>query len=166
MTSATIKKVEGDTMSDKVQVRIFGQEYSVIGDKSQEQIQKIAEYVDEKMHTISKITGRNVTSGLAVLSAINIAEEYFDNLDEIEHMKTTNEQLEKDANYYMKMWEDSKKNYMQSKDNMAKLKDQGKEGEARFQELEKKCNEYENSIFDLQMENIQLKSELEKLQKE
>lgn len=152
-------------MSDKVQVRIFGQEYTIIGDKTEAEISKIAEYVDEKMHLVSKVTGRNGTSGVAVLTAVNVGEEYFDSLAEIEELKTSNEQLEKDANYYMKMWEDSKKNYMQSKDNMAKLKDQGKEEESKFKELEKKCNEYENSIFDLQMENIQLKSELEKIQK-
>ena len=99
-------------MGEKVQVRIFGQEYSVVGDKSSEQIQKISEYVDEKMHMISKVTGRNSTNGVAVLTAINVAEEYFDTLDEIEHLKNSNEQLEKDSNYYMKMWEDSKKNYM------------------------------------------------------
>ena len=33
----------------------------------------------------------------------------------------------------------------------------------QYKEMEKQCAEVENSVFDLQMENIQLKSELEKL---
>ena len=43
------------------------------------------------------------------------------------------------------------------------MKNQKKESDERFKELQSRCTEYENSFFDLQMENIQLKSELEKL---
>ena len=35
-----------------------------------------------------------------------------------------------------------------------------------IKEVEDKCRELENSFFDLQMENIQLKSELEKLRRD
>ena len=72
-------------------------------------------------------------------------------------------QLENDSKYYLKMWEDAKQNFIQYKDNMSEIKNQKKENDERFKELQAKCSEYENSFFDLQMENIQLKSELEKL---
>ena len=78
----------------------------------------------------------------------------------------TNQQIEKDAQRYLKMLDDTKESHMQSKENLDKLMEQSKEDETKYRELEKKCSEYENSIFDLQMENIQLKSEIEKLTKE
>ena len=65
-------------MSEKVQVKIYGQTYSITGDKTNEQIQEIADYVDERMRLISKIMGRNGTSSTAVLTAVNIGEELFD----------------------------------------------------------------------------------------
>ena len=61
------------------------------------------------------------------------------------------------------MWEDAKKNFAQYKESIADMKNQKKESDERFKELQSRCTEYENSFFDLQMENIQLKSELEKL---
>jgi cell division protein ZapA len=152
-------------MSEKVEVKIFGQTYTISGDKSKEEIERIAGYVDEKMHLIARIADKNGTgSGIAVLTAVNVTEEYFDQMEAMERLKTANEQLERDSAHYIKQWEDSKKNFMQSKENLDKVKEQARKEEERYKELEKKCTEYENSIFDLQMENIQLKSEIEKLQ--
>lgn len=153
-------------MSERVEVKIFGQTYIIAGDKSYEEIVKIGKYVDEKMHLIAKVAEKGGTSGVAVLTAINLADEYFEQMDEMERLRTVNEQLEKDAAHYIKLWEDSKKNFIQSKDNMDRLKEQGKQEGAKFKELEDKCSEYENTIFDLQMENVQLKSELEKIRNE
>ena len=87
-------------------------------------------------------------------------------MDEIERLKAANQQVEKDAQRYLKMLDDTKETHKQSKENLDKLMEQSKEDETKYRELEKKCSEYENSIFDLQMENIQLKSEIEKLTKE
>lgn len=150
-------------MDNKVTVKIYGQEYIIAGDKSKEEILKIADYVDNKMRLISKVAGESAAGSIAILSAINIAEEYFDTLNQIEQLRTTKTQLENDSKYYLKMWEDAKKNFIQYKDNMNDMKSERKEKEERFKELQAKCSEYENSFFDLQMENIQLKSELEKL---
>ncbi len=152
-------------MGDKVDVKIYGQTYSVSGDKSEEEIQKIAEYVDDKMHLIAKVMQRNGTSAVAVLTSINIAEEYFDQIDELERLRTANEQLERDTAHYVKLWEDAKKNYKQSKETMDRMKSDEQKEDQKYQELQKKCSEFENQIFDLQMENIQLKSQLEKMQR-
>ena len=96
-------------MSEKVQVKIYGQTYSITGDKTNEQIQEIADYVDERMRLISKIMGRNGTSSTAVLTAVNIGEELFDLKEEIERLRTANDQLERDSAHYIKLWEDAKK---------------------------------------------------------
>lgn len=152
-------------MSDKVDVRIYGQTYTITGDKSQEEIEKIAGYVDDRMHLISKVMGRNGTSAIAVLTSINIAEEFFDEKDEMERLRTANEQLERDTAHYIKLWEDAKKNYKQLREAMDKMKQDGQKEDKRFKELKDRCSEFENQIFDLQMENIQLKSQLEKIQR-
>lgn len=150
-------------MENKVTVKIYGQEYTIIGEKSEKEIQRIAEYVDNKMRLISRVAGEAAQGSIGILSAINIAEEYFDALAQMETLRTSKTQLENDSKYYLKMWEDAKSNFIQYKDSLADLKNQKQEHEERFKELQAKCTEYENSFFDLQMENIQLKSELEKL---
>ena len=153
-------------MDEKVNVKIFGQDYLISGDKDKEDIEKVAEYVDNKMHLIARVTDKRGTGTIAVLTAINITDEYFDAMDEIERLKAANQQIEKDAQRYLKMLDDTKATHEQSKETLDKLMEQSKEEETKYRELEKKCSEYENSIFDLQMENIQLKSEIEKLTKE
>ena len=153
-------------MDERVNVKIFGQDYLISGDKDKEDIEKVAEYVDNKMHLIARVTDKRGTGTIAVLTAINITDEYFDAMDEIERLKASNQQIEKDAQRYLKMLDDTKATHEQSQESLDKLMEQSKEDETKYRELEKKCSEYENSIFDLQMENIQLKSELEKLTKE
>ncbi len=150
-------------MSNKASVKIYGREYNIAGDKPEEEICKIAEYVDEKMRLISRLAGSSASGSIAILSAVNIAEEYFDALEQIKKLKAEKIQMENDSKYYLKMWEDAKKSFRQYKDDVADMKTQQVEREENFKSLEAKCSEYENSFFDLQMENIQLKSELEKL---
>ena len=149
-----------------VAVTIFGHNYVVAGDKEKEEIEKVAEYVDNKMHMISKIGGQIGVGTVGTLTALNIADEYFDALNQIEKLKAENDKLEREADHYAKKLDDLKKSYAQSKENMDKLMKnqmQSKSGDAdKVAELEQKCNEYESTIFDLHMENIQLKSALEK----
>lgn len=63
--------------SGKVRVSIYGQSYNIKGDASPDYIQQLAEYVNEKMEEV----GRNVNSSnslqIAILAALNIADEYF-----------------------------------------------------------------------------------------
>ncbi len=150
-------------MDSRVTVKIYGQEYTIAGDKAEEEIQKIAEYVDNKMRLISRVASEAAQGSIGILTAINVAEEYFDALNQIEQLRISKTKLENDSKYYLKMWEDAKKNFAQYKENLSQMQDQKKESEERFKELQAKCTEYENSFFDLQMENIQLKSELEKM---
>ena len=45
------------------------------------------------------------------------------------------------------------------------MKLDGQKEDKKFKDLKERCSEFENQIFDLQMENIQLKSQLEKIQR-
>ena len=83
----------------------------------------------------------------------------------MDRLKTANEQLERDTAHYIKLWEDAKKNYKQLREAMDKMKLDGQKEDKKFKDLKERCSEFENQIFDLQMENIQLKSQLEKIQR-
>jgi hypothetical protein len=96
------------------------------------------------------------------IGGINIADEYFGALEDIQRLEDTKAQLEKDVQHYIKMWDEAKKSFVQYKDNAAKVADEKQKSEEKYKDLEAKCSEFENMFFDLQMENLQLKNELEK----
>lgn len=62
-------------MSGPVKVQIFGQSYSIHGELEPAYVQKLATYVDEKMHAIASGTGTVDTQKVAVLAALAVADE-------------------------------------------------------------------------------------------
>ena len=176
-----------------VKVKIYGQEYTISGEMSKEEIIQVAAHVDMKMQEISeaaKAVGAS-PGNIAVLSAVNIASEYFKALEDMEEIKRLNVQLEKDSQHYVQLWDEAKKNYTEYREETQQVVAQKEDllngirqrdgeiarlnaavEEARAQaktgmeevvaEIENKCRELENSFFDLQMENLQLKKELER----
>jgi cell division protein ZapA len=62
-------------MSAPVKVEIFGQTYFIRGDLEQRYVQKLAQYVDEKMHAIAAGGATIDTQKVAVLAALAIADE-------------------------------------------------------------------------------------------
>ncbi len=64
--------------SDKaVRVTIYGQEYPIRGRGDLEYIKKVARYVDERMLQIEEQTSISSPTRLAILAALNIADELF-----------------------------------------------------------------------------------------
>ena len=62
-------------MSSPVKVQIFGQTYSIHGELDPAYVQKLADYVDEKMQAIANATATIDTHKVAVLAALAIADE-------------------------------------------------------------------------------------------
>ena len=62
-------------MSAPVKVHIFGQAYSIRGELDERYVQRLAAYVDEKMHAIAEATSTVDTQKAAVLAALAIADE-------------------------------------------------------------------------------------------
>ncbi len=149
----------------KVGVRIYGQDYTISGERDEQTIVEIAAYVDAKMREIGRFFAGGAQGSLAVLAAVNVADELFEAKEKIAALEAAKAQMEKDSQHYLKMWDEAKKSFMQYKDEAAKSADERKESEEKYRRLEAKCSEFENSCFDLQMENVQLKNELEKLQR-
>lgn len=188
--------------NNKVTVKIYGQEYTIMGSKPREHIIKVADYVDVKMKEISQAVQAGPLSSIAVLSAVNMADEYFSALDRFEYLETANAQAEKDIKHYMELWEEVKKNHILKqeelrditaqkdeldkafykykeetkklleekdaeikslKENAAQIEGQMMENSSDIvNELEAKYKDLESSFFDIQMENIQLKGELDR----
>ncbi len=73
---------------NKVEVRIAGKDYTLVGTKPDEYIQKVALYVDKKIGEIAKRNNRLSTAMAAVLAALNIGDDYFvlqDNKETLEN---------------------------------------------------------------------------------
>lgn len=199
---------------NKVAVKIYGQDYIISGQTSKEHIMRVADYVDSKMREIAAAMPQSSAVSLAVLSAVNAADDYFSTVESLNVEKQKTSQLAKDANHYVQLWEEAKQNFVQFKEDSAQVRRRNDElqqtvtqktaeltnlsnvytelesklerlqqaneelekqladreddqsgNSALVRELEAKCKDVESSFFDLQMENIQLKGELDRLKK-
>ncbi len=198
----------------KVSVKIFGQDYVLSGDSTREHMIKVAGLVDAKMQEIAQGLTNQPLSSLAVLSAVNIADDFFKTKDETAELARENQRLAKDTQHYVQLWDEAKNSFIQYKEDahtsveqyqdaqkllaerdqkikelteagselqtkynnlagknedlLARMKAQEETKEtasSELRELTDKCKEMENSFFDLQMENIQLKGELDRCKK-
>ncbi len=66
-----------------VRVTIFGSEYALKGDSPPEHMERVAALVDRKMQEINKSGAIKSNLKLAILAALNIADEYFKDRDEM-----------------------------------------------------------------------------------
>ena len=72
------EKISRDVMeSTRVKVNIFGQAYTVKGDASSEYILGLADYLNKKMSEVSSNISNGTPTQVAILAALNIADEYF-----------------------------------------------------------------------------------------
>jgi len=69
-------------MSGIIRIQIFGQTYSVQGDLEASYVQKLAAYVDKKMHAVADMTPTVDTQKIAILAALAIADELHSLQDE------------------------------------------------------------------------------------
>jgi cell division protein ZapA len=65
--------VEGN----KVKVTIFGQTYTINGDAPRDYILRLAEYLDNKMEDVRTNSATTNPAQVAILAALNVADEYF-----------------------------------------------------------------------------------------
>lgn len=69
--------MENTMEENKVKVNIYGHTYTIQGDASPEYILQIAEYVNSKMEDVNKNISNGNLVQVAILTALNIADEYF-----------------------------------------------------------------------------------------
>jgi cell division protein ZapA len=61
----------------QIRVNIFGSEYTLIADNNENYVNEIAQYVDDKMREIDRTQSIKSSSKIAILTALNIADELF-----------------------------------------------------------------------------------------
>jgi cell division protein ZapA len=62
---------------NRVEVKILGQEYKLVSDDTREYMQSLANYVDDRMLEIAESNKKLSTAMTAVLTALNIADDYY-----------------------------------------------------------------------------------------
>ncbi|MGI6737449.1 MAG: cell division protein ZapA [Anaerovoracaceae bacterium] len=133
--------------TNKVNVSIYGQEYTIVGEKSPEYIAKIAAHVDSRMNEIAEGIDGGPVSSLAVLSAVNIADEYFELQDRITELQRLNEQLEADGQHYEQLWEEAKKSFVSyKKDSQNEIQSLSQQKDELRSQLNEKDRELEEMM--------------------
>lgn len=100
---------------NKVEVNIYGKDYTVVGDQSPEHIARVAAHVDTKMKETAEAAPSAPLSAVAVLSAINIADELFATQEKTKEMDRISEQHEADTQHYVQLWEEAKNSFVDYK---------------------------------------------------
>ena len=142
---------------NKVTVKIYGQEYTISGDKPRDYIMRVADHVDGIMNDVSEAIGGGTISSIAVLAAINITGDYFSLRSGQSELDQEKEQLQKDIAHYMQLWEEAKKNFLQYKEDaqgsldqrdrvQEKLNEKAIENDSLLRSLEEK----DKRILDLE----------------
>jgi len=87
------------TAKNKVELRIAGKDYTIVGSEPEEYIHRVGLYVDKKMTDILKINNKLSTSLAAVLTAINVVDDLFKSRESEQELKNqlkkATEELEK-----------------------------------------------------------------------
>ena len=82
-------------MSDKdlVTVEIYGQSYKLRGAGQKDYILRLADYLDAKMNQIVDSTGTVDSLKVAILAALNIADEYFQGVKPSDGLEISEERI-------------------------------------------------------------------------
>lgn len=78
----------------QINVNIFGSQYTLVSEDDDDFLKSIALYLDEKMREIDRSQNMKSTARLAILAALNITEELF---DEREYRKKLLNQINEEA---------------------------------------------------------------------
>ncbi|MCM3215126.1 cell division protein ZapA [Niallia taxi] len=76
-----------DVQKNRTNVKIYGTEYVIVGQESSNHVRLVASIVDKKMR---EINGKNTSldlNKLAVLTAVNIVNDYIKLIDRVEELE-------------------------------------------------------------------------------
>ncbi len=80
-------------MKEPVEVEIFGQTFTLTSEDEEAYVREVAAYVDQKMKQIAQTTKTVATLRVAILAALNIADEYYKARQREEEMRQEVEAL-------------------------------------------------------------------------
>ncbi|MEE8348142.1 MAG: cell division protein ZapA [Acidobacteriota bacterium] len=79
----------GEDSNQVTAVKIYNQTYQVRSGGDPEYVKRLAKYVDETMTDVFEGTSSVDSIKVAVLAALNIADDYFSTKDELDHLEET-----------------------------------------------------------------------------
>lgn len=144
-------------MSDqnRVIVKIYGQTYTITGDASAQDIRALAKFVDDKMHRIGGNARKGPAVSVAVLTALNIAEELQGSLkknsmlkQEVKRLSGEVAKYHRELDNYQRLWEEMQSGFNKQKHELAMKREKNKELEIEYIEMKR--------------ENVRLKNALDK----
>lgn len=72
-------------MSQSFTIQILNQSFNVVSNDQKEHVQAVADFVDQRMKKIAKNGSSISTAHVAILTALNIADELFKKQNELAH---------------------------------------------------------------------------------
>ncbi|SET49852.1 cell division protein ZapA [Natronincola peptidivorans] len=167
---------------NKVIIKINGQDYQIIGTEPKDYLLKVGNFVDEQMDCIAKHNNKLSTSMIAVLTSINIADQFlkmqnqFDTIKK-EHADPLNEleQLKNHYNIALKELEEKRESLQllqkQAEELMSykekietenkALKEKLHNNEEDLVNAEAIINDLQNKLFENQIKLVQMRKDLE-----
>ncbi|NLK98750.1 cell division protein ZapA [Defluviitalea saccharophila] len=142
---------------NKIEVIIGGRVYTLVGEESQEYIQRVALYIDRKMSEVRKAdSSRKLsTSMIAILTSINVADDLFKMKEALKDAAAEIESLQKqldEKDKQIEVYQNELGNMQQ--ENLA-LKDKIDEIQLEIMRSKMELEEYIN-IFDANLKNKSL----------
>lgn len=139
---------------NKIEVVINGKVYTLVGNESEEYIQRVALYIDKKMNEIKNAEASKTlsTSMIAILTSINVADDLFKLSESMNHLEKRMKDLEKvleDKNKQIKSYQSELANLR--KENR-ELRDTISKQEVEIKKSQMELEEYIN-IFDSNVNN-------------
>ncbi|SCY80189.1 cell division protein ZapA [Alkaliphilus peptidifermentans] len=169
-------------VKNKVLIKINGQEYPIVGAEPKEYLLKVGSFVDDRMEEVARANKRLSTSMIAVLTSINIADQYLKQKDEIEllqqqytvplnklekikaELEITQKRLE-ETEYFGLQQDEQLNELRQFKENHEKetisLKNRLQEKENDLQKAEEIINDLQNKLFENQLKLVEARKQLE-----
>lgn len=170
---------------NKINVNIYGRDYTFASEKSKEFMVQVANFVDDEIKTISSQNTTSSKVDILILACNNIAEKYFElqnkNLLDDTSQKTLNETIQsknEEINTLqekLKSVQDKLQQYESSEINGSSLKSQIEKIQSNYEEKLSFSNEklkelqdindnFQNQFYDLQLKLAQTEEELQNLQ--
>ena len=66
-----------NSLKKPIQIEIYGQRYTIKGQAAEEYVRELAGYLDRKMNEVATASKLNNLAKIAILAALNIADELF-----------------------------------------------------------------------------------------
>lgn len=159
--------------TNKIKVNIAGSVYTIIGDKSKDEVEKIANFVDEE---IKKMTSQNYLLNptmAATLVALNVSSDYFDLKKEIDLMSEDSEFPIKKQEEFIKNNEKIEREKEELKESLKKLTEKNNILIQTISSLEKRYKNLEkisyDNFYEIKQKDekiIELQSEISKIKDE